>query len=261
MTTALMPGLCSVTMRALAVPEVATLAAECGLATVEWGADVHVPPGDSNAVAAARSAMDDHGLTCCSYGSYLFARSPSADETTVADVLDTAVALGATNVRVWATFGDHEARRRDRAELVASLQSAAAHAADRHLTLTLEFHGFTPTDTVDGTIGLLDEVGASNLLSGWQPEYWTPTPPDPVGSIGRLAPRLGHVHVYEWRTAQDRRPLQEGEHWWPSALAAAAEVASPWPHPRAALLEFVADDDPVRLRADATTLLRLLRTA
>ena len=46
------PGLCSITFRDLAVDDVVALAAEAGLAGIEWGADRHVPPGsDAGSVA------------------------------------------------------------------------------------------------------------------------------------------------------------------------------------------------------------------
>ena len=38
------PGLCSVTFRELDAERVVELAAEAGLACVEWAGDVHVPP-------------------------------------------------------------------------------------------------------------------------------------------------------------------------------------------------------------------------
>ncbi|MEZ5208343.1 MAG: hypothetical protein R2690_15535 [Acidimicrobiales bacterium] len=67
------PGLCSVTFRALAVPAVVDLAAEAGLEAIEWGGDVHVPPGDVRRAAAAAQATLATGLRVGSYGSYLFA--------------------------------------------------------------------------------------------------------------------------------------------------------------------------------------------
>ena len=102
--SAVTPGLCSVTMRHLGVEEVAKIAAECGLVAIEWGGDVHVPPGDAGAVNRARTATRAAGLDCASYGSYLLAdhdRQPG----TIARVLDTAVDLGAPNVRIWTPFG------------------------------------------------------------------------------------------------------------------------------------------------------------
>jgi hypothetical protein len=42
----LIPGLVSITFRALPPADIIRLTAECGLQAIEWGADVHVPPGD-----------------------------------------------------------------------------------------------------------------------------------------------------------------------------------------------------------------------
>ena len=42
-------GLCSVTLRACSIEEVVAIAAGAGLECIEWGADVHVPPGDLEA--------------------------------------------------------------------------------------------------------------------------------------------------------------------------------------------------------------------
>ena len=44
--SATQPGLCSVTFRQLRVDQIIDLAAESGIAGIEWGADVHVPVGE-----------------------------------------------------------------------------------------------------------------------------------------------------------------------------------------------------------------------
>ena len=57
------PGLVSVTFRQLAPEALIDLAARAGLAAIEWGADIHVPPGDdANAVRTCpvRTAHDLH---------------------------------------------------------------------------------------------------------------------------------------------------------------------------------------------------------
>jgi 3-dehydroshikimate dehydratase len=46
----LIPGLVSVTLRSLPPQEIIALAVKAGMKAIEWGGDVHVPPGD---VAAA----------------------------------------------------------------------------------------------------------------------------------------------------------------------------------------------------------------
>jgi 3-dehydroshikimate dehydratase len=254
--TALVPGLCSVTVRELGIEEVAKVAAEAGLQAIEWGGDVHIPPGDAAAAARARRAADAAGLTNASYGSYLLADGDRADAT-IARVLDTAVDLGAPNVRIWTPFGIEPGSART-GEVVDAVAAVSAAAADRDLTIGLEFHGGTLTATAASTAALLDAVDARNLFTYWQPPYWLPPRPssDDVADVDALAPRLAHVHVYEWASAEDRRPLADGRDRWKAVLGALHSGVEPAATaPRVAFLEFVAADDPAILLRDARTLL------
>lgn len=251
----IVPGLCSVTFRSIGIDDVAALAEECRLGAIEWGADVHVPPGDAAAAAQARAASA--GLTC-SYGSYLFAASVDVADDDIAVVMDTAVMLGCTMVRVWTPFGVTSGGAR-RTEVSDRLRAAATIAAERSLTLGLEFHGGTLTETVASTKALLADVGAANLTTYWQPPYWLPdrrVPDDDVADVMALGELVTNVHVYEWTSAPDvtRRPLIDGAARWPAVLGALDALTVHGGRPRAALLEFVADDDVDRLRHDATTL-------
>ena len=245
------PGLCSVTLRASAIDDVARLAGECGLGGIEWGGDVHVAPGDRSAAARARSATAAADAVVASYGSYLFAAGlPDADE--AAAVVDTAAALGAPNVRVWAgpdTPLDDA--------WVNALARFCAIAAAADLTVGLEYHGGTPTATVAGTLDLLAAVGAPNLFTYWQPPYWrAPThPASDADEVTALGARLAHLHVYEWADASDRRPLRDGAARWEAVLGRAAAVEGAWSSVRYAFCEFVRDDDPQQLRRDAAVLI------
>lgn len=259
----LLAGLCSVTFRDDPVEVVAARAAAAGLAAVEWGGDRHVPPGDGDAVRAAVHHSDAHGLRVVSYGSYLFCDRERPDGLTA--VLDTTEALGTDRVRVWCPFGTEVgAAAAERARVTDAVASVAEAAAARGLEVYLEFHGGTLTATAASTRALLDAVAAPNLATGWQPPYWAPAPAldDERADLARLAPSVAHVHVYEWAPDLTRRPLEAGADRWPGRLAAAA-AAGPAPTdptdpaegaPRAALLEFVRDDDPAAFAADAATL-------
>jgi sugar phosphate isomerase/epimerase len=251
------PGLCSVTLRGLEVEEVAHVAAAAGLAALEWGGDVHVPPGDDAASRRAARATAAAGVTTASYGSYLLADGDASADT-VARVLDTAVALGAPNVRVWAPFGVEPGSRRT-GEVVTALGDVCEQAAARDLTVGLEFHAGTLTATAASTAALLDAVAAANLATYWQPPYWLPArpPEDDAAEVTGLAPRLSHLHVYEWVDATDRRPLADGAARWRAVLGALDAA----PRSRVAFLEFVAADDPRQLEADAATLHELLGAA
>jgi len=261
-STGLAPGLCSVTLRQLGIAEVVDRAAAAGLAGIEWGADVHVPPGDEAAAASAARLTADAGLRVASYGSYLFAdeNGPSA----AGPVFDSAGALGAGLVRIWCPFAvEPGCGAPERAAVADVLAVLAAAAASQGITLYLEFHAATLTATATSALALVEEVGVENLLTAWQPPYWDPValgrgPASDVADLALLAPRLAHLHVYEWSTDLERHPLAAGEGHWPAALAAASAAPGRPEFDRFALLEFVAGDDPDALAADAATLRRWL---
>lgn len=250
--TPILAGLCSVTLRHLGVAEVADLAAACGLQVMEWGGDVHVPHGDLRAAADAAHAGELAGLRVCSYGSYLFADDGA--EASLPAVLDTAEALGAPLVRVWAPFGVEPGAPGDQvACVVRSLESVASGAADRGLGVYLEFHGGTLTATAGSAASLVSAVAAPNLWCAWQPPYWDRrTPAEERDDLEELGDRLGPLHVYAWSPDGHRHPLATEGDRWPTRLAVATARAGVGPRP--ALLEFVAGDDPANLAADAATL-------
>ncbi|MGY3678093.1 sugar phosphate isomerase/epimerase family protein [Streptomyces sp. TE33382] len=243
-------GLCSVTFRQLPATEVARRAAEAGLEVVEWGADVHAPPDDTDAVRAVRDASDSYGLDCCSYGSYFRATPGELDAFPA--IARAAVLLGAPRVRVWAGgAGSRAAAPRERSETVACLREAARIAADHGLELALEFHTRTLTDTVVSTLRLLDEVGADNLRTYWQPPLDVPDG-EALAGLMELGDRVSAVHVFSWWPANHRLPLADREDLWSGVF----ELLERRSTPVEALLEFVPGDDPDVLTREATTLRR-----
>src|SRR2546423_7714470 len=98
-TARLSIGLCSVTYRALPPERVLTLAAAAGLRLVEWGADVHAPPGDVPALRRLRARTTSAGLTVASYGSYW--RAGADDLSVFTGVTKAAVARGAPRIPLW----------------------------------------------------------------------------------------------------------------------------------------------------------------
>ena len=235
-------GLCSITFRDLPVDEIIDAAAAAGLAGIEWGADRHVLPGSDAAAVAARCA--DAGLECPSYGTYLLAGKATGDDIEAACA--TAVDLGAPNLRFWAP---NEATDEAVAEL-------ADRAADHGLTVSLEFHPGTRTETAASTLEVLAGAARPNLFTYWQPLV-SLDDDDSVAELVRVAGRLSHLHVYRWGTGfTDRYPLADGASLWEPAIAA-VPAAGPWTdagRDRWAFLEYVRDDDPRQLVDDAATL-------
>ena len=105
-------------------------------------------------------------------------------------------------------------------------------------------------------------MGAPNLFTYWQPPYWLPPrpPAEDAAEVVGLGDRLLHVHVYEWASSQDRRPLADGADRWRAVLKALRTITAPGRRrtPCVAMLEFVAGDDPRNLLRDAATLCSLV---
>lgn len=252
--TVMRPGLCSVTFRQLTPEQLVPLAADAGLEVIEWGGDVHVPPGDTARAAEVARITSDAGLETCSYGSYF--RSGADEQLT--PILDSAVALGADRVRIWAGRVDSaDASPEEYARIVARLRDAAAEASDRGIALALEFHRGTVADTPDAVLRLLADVDSSALSTYWQP---TVGAPDAVAlaEYDAVAAHTSAVHVFSWWPAAERLRLHERAELWRGLVAAAAAQPSP---PRDALLEFVPDDDPALLASEAATLRSWLAAA
>jgi 3-dehydroshikimate dehydratase len=130
----LVPGICSVTLRALGVDAVVRTAAAAGLAGIEWGTDVHVH--DAGSATKARTATRAAGLRIMSIGSYYRAGSFGNFE----DVLALATELGAPRVRIWAgDVGSADATAAQWEAVVEDTRRIAGLAAARGATLAFEY--------------------------------------------------------------------------------------------------------------------------
>ncbi len=246
------PGLCSVTLRRLDAEEVARLAADAGLRVVEWGADVHVRPGDDWAADRVLEAMATYGLTCDSYGSYF--RATPMESGKFAEIAATAVRLDASRIRVWAgKAGSADVDPEEREQVVDGLREAADVAAGHGLEVALEFHGGTLTDTAESTVRLLDEVGRDNLGTYWQPPQDLPDEAALAG-LELVLDRVRAVHVFSWWPSNERHPLTARTDLWTQAFALLAKAGRPLD----ALLEFVPDNDPELIPGEADSLRKLI---
>ncbi|WP_172294285.1 sugar phosphate isomerase/epimerase [Pseudoruegeria sp. HB172150] len=258
MTTQVRPGLCSVTFRALTPEEVIALAADQGVEAIEWGGDVHVPSGDTAAANSVAHKCRDAGIACPSYGTYVRAGKDKALED-FATALDTASALGALNIRVWAgTVSGQDADAKTRDLVCGDLVEMADRAASAGITVSVEYHRNTLTEDAVDAEQLFRRCDHQNLFSYWQPvpgrglDAW-------LQEVKTLGPWLGYYHVFHWLPARphdERRPLAEAEGDW-HALFAAWSPAPHWPHQRTAFLEFVKNDAKTAFTDDMAALRRL----
>jgi hypothetical protein len=249
-------GLVSVTFRRLAPATIIELAQQAGLSAIEWGGDIHVPHGDIATARQVGDATREAGLQVAAYGSYY--RAGAANPIPFEAVLNTAQALGAPLVRVWAGECSSESAMPGYFETVANeLAALAAMAADAGIAVATEFHGGTLADNGVATLRLLQGAAHPQLFTLWQPQ------PGRSAQLCRaelaiLLPHLANLHVFAWlNTAAQivRRPICEQATSWLSYLKLAATAPRAMPGgPRHALLEFVQDDAPEALAHEAATL-------
>jgi 3-dehydroshikimate dehydratase len=246
-------GLVSITFRQLAPREIVDLVARAGLEGLEWGGDVHVPHGEADLAGTVGKMTREAGLAVAAYGSYYRAgEHMEAFE----PVLETAVALGASLIRVWAGHrGSADADDAFRAAVVEDSRRIADLAAAAGVRIAYEYHGHSLTDTKDSAVALLRAVEHENVGCTWQPPRGL-TAAECLDGLDAIAPHLSNVHVFSWHPETDKRlALAEGEAHWAQYLHRIAAV----PGDRYALLEFVRDNDPRNFPADAETLKEWLR--
>lgn len=243
-------GLCSVTFRQLPVEEVLSVASAAGLRTVEWGSDVHIPGADE--AARVRALTESKGLSVAALGSYY--RVGEAPDGEFAELLDTALALGAPRIRVWAgTVGSADADAAHRDRLVDDAHRIGALATAAGVQVGFEFHGGTLTDTLDSTLDLMTRLEGSGVGSYWQPPQNMPDE-EALEGLRAVLPYLMGVHVFSWWPGSERLPLDGRADLWRSVGALLREAGASVD----LLLEFIPDDDPEGLAAQVEMMRDLL---
>lgn len=246
-------GLVSVTFQKYTPKDIIEITSKAGLDGIEWAGDVHVPPGKLKTARDIGRMTRDHGLAAASYGSYYRVWEDGRDPGAFHGVLETALALEAPNIRVWAgTRGSREADDAWRAAVAEESWRIASMAERAGITVSYEYHGGTLTDTRASASQLLESVGHPNLYTYWQPPVDQEMTERLSGLLDAM-PWLSNLHVYYW-LCHDRQTLEAGRSYWMIYLKEAAKA----PGDRYALLEFVKEDDPDQFMKDAAVLKGLL---
>jgi 3-dehydroshikimate dehydratase len=245
-------GLVSVTYRKLTPTEIIDACRQAGLNAIEWGGDVHVPHGDLTTAREVGTKTRDAGLTVSSYGSYYRLNpDPAQNGPAFEQVLETAVALDAPTIRLWA--GNRSPKDADAAYRQAVVDDAkriAALAKQAGRTISYEFHGNTLTETTPSARELFRATEDPAIYSLWQPPNGE-TLDACIESLQATLPRLSNVHVFHWwPDASVRNPLVQGTNRWLEYLAIIKNAGK---NPDL-LLEFVPNDDPSILVREADTL-------
>ncbi len=251
----LKPGLVSVTFRQFEPHRIIELAKTANLTGIEWGADVHVPPGQIDNACRVRDWMETADLETVAYGSYYLVGSGRQDSARFETILETAQALGTGMVRVWA--GDRNSEDADasyRQSVIDDTCRIADLAAAKGIQIAYEYHDETLTNTADSCRALLEAVNRPNILTYWQPMRGMDTARN-CTDIELLRPWIAGVHVFYWDSFHTTRYLlKDAKDVWEdyfSRLDTCERVLY-------GMLEFVKDDKTESFGEDARTLLELL---
>ena len=255
----LLPGLVSISFRGRTPAELIAACARAGLQGIEWGGDIHVPHGNLAVAREVAARTREAGLDVAAYGSYYRVGRDESQQISFAQVLDTAVALQAPLIRVWAgEQGSAKTPPAARQRIVAESRRIGEMARAAGHGVAFEFHCNTLTDATESAMDLLQATADAGLCCYWQPSVgWTHAAQ--CEALRRLRSSLAHLHVYQWDADGRREPLATGTGAWSGFLAEAAAAPLPGGLPqRWALLEFVKDDSLDQFRQDAETLIRML---
>lgn len=231
------------------------LAQAAQLKAIEWHGLQHVPHGELEVAQRVAQSTLDAGLALAAYGSYYVVGESEEQGLAFAAVLQTAKALRAPMVRVWAgSHGPGEATLQSRTRIVDEAKRIADLAAEEKIKLVFEFHRDTLTETGASCAALLEAVDHFNAQTYWQPAPELDVTQN-LAQLRQVSPWLVGLHVFHWRpTHRDRHPLAEGESEWAQYLAAARQRHDNLD----VMLEFVKDGAEAQFYEDAAALRGLL---
>ena len=252
------PGICSLTLAEKSVNEVIAVAKEAGLEGVEWWGKDHVPHGNTAMAAKVRNLTESAGLEVSSYGSYYHAGVSEKEGLTFSSVLDTAIALGAPTIRVWAGNRNYADAGKSLIKQVAADTMRIGDMSEKAgLTVTFEFHCNTLTDTNDGAKKFSSMVEHPAVFFSWQPPHGFSTA-HCLDGLEWLLPRLSTIHVFHWTLSDEnahiRHPLASGIDRWVKYNNAIRSSG----RNHFALLEFVKDNSPEQVIKDAEALREII---
>jgi sugar phosphate isomerase/epimerase len=243
-------GLASVTFRKLQPEKIIRLAVKADLRAIEWGGDIHVPHGDVQTARKVCTMTKAAGLKVASYGSYYRVGCKPPESVEFEKVLESAIALEAPTIRVWAgNRGFENADESYWIQIIEDARRIADLAGQAGIKIAFEYHGETLTDTNEAVMRLLHGANHSNIYCYWQPREHESIEQHLTG-IRLIEPWLANIHVFHWQSFEYRFALREGMQKWMQYMSVIQKTG----RDHFMLLEFVRNDDPDQFLDDAETL-------
>ncbi|MBQ3048819.1 MAG: TIM barrel protein [Oscillospiraceae bacterium] len=242
-------GLVSVSFREHSPAEILAAMKAAGLTHIEWGSDIHAPADDVQKLNEIVRLQQEFGIVCCAYGTYFRLGVTPIDELT--RYISAAKMLGTSILRLWCgNKNSQDYSPEEKADLFEQCRRAAKIAEQFDVTLCMECHNNTCTNTKESSLELMQAVDSQNFKMYWQPNQHRSNEEN-LRAAALLAPFTEHLHVFNWKgNAQggtDMFPLADGAHIWREYLGC-------FDKDKTLLLEFMPDGKIETLPREAAAL-------
>lgn len=240
-------GLVSVSFRTLSAEEIIAAAKVSDLNFIEWGSDIHAPYSDVQKLKHIAELCNSNGIIC-SYGSYFrFGRDNIKD---IRQYIKAAQILGAKFIRVWCgTKGSREYTASELDALYTDCKYAAKIAAESGITLGMECHNWTLTDSKESALALIKEVNSPAFKMYWQPNQFK-TIEENIDYAKIIAPYTICIHAFNWKQTEKFSLALAKDEWLRYLQCFQSNIP--------VLLEFMPDDKLESLPNESKTLHLLL---
>jgi len=251
-----MVGLTSISFRGLGYKEIIDMCGKNKVDLIEWGGDIHVPPGNLELAKEVGEATRARGIKTLSYGSYYHISQNENIKGSFSVILDTAKALGCQLIRIWAgNTSNVKDIEQEYKKNVLELKVICGMAAEKDMMIGLEYHRGTLTETKEMTLRLLKDVNSKNLCT-----YWQPNPDishkERLEEIRLLQKYICNVHVFHWVAGKEgdvRMPLSAGRKQWSQYWDLLKNCNCP------GIIEFVKGDKAKQFEEDIQELKEILK--
>ena len=242
-----MLGLCSVSFRKHQPEDILWAMQAAGLSCIEWGSDVHAPKDDIAKLTQLAALQKEYHIRCCSYGTYFRVGVTPAEE--LEGYIGAAQILGADILRLWCgnkNAGDYTEEEAE--QLFAECRRLAELARRHSVTLCMECHGGTYTNTKEAACRLMQAVDSQHFRMYWQPNQYK-SAEENIAYAQLLSPYTLQLHVFNWK-GSEKYPLQEAADTWKAYLNC-------FDGTQTLLLEFMPDGRLETLKTEAVALREL----
>ncbi len=225
-------GLCSISFRKNTPQEILTETKNAGLSYIEWGSDVHAPQKDIEKLTNIANLQKEYNIKCSSYGTYFRIGVTPTEE--LQEYINAAKILGTDVLRLWCgNKNSQDYNEEEKAALFNECKKIAAIAEENAVTVCMECHNGTYTNTEKSALELIKAVNSKAFLMYWQPQQFMSFEEN-LSYAKNISGFVKHIHVFNWK-GDNRFPLADGINFWKEYLKC-------FENNKILLLEFMPDD-------------------